>query len=154
MSSALRIARRVRSCVARVAHWTRIKWRSRPATTRDWVPLLLASIRWSSLLGSADVAQPVDIARVVPSSFQRTRHQPLRWRSVRIRAMMTKRSSPCDTRAECASGRLGLGALSLCDVRGVIIIVALRASHHGGLYARCVPDCALRCVTLMLRFKF
>ena len=47
MGSALRIARRVRS---RVPHWTRIKWRSRPAIARDWMPLLLASIRWSSLL--------------------------------------------------------------------------------------------------------
>ena len=46
------------------------------------MPLLLASLRWSSLLDSMDVAQPVDVARVVPSSFQRTRHQPLRWRSL------------------------------------------------------------------------
>ena len=46
-----------------------------------------------------------------------------------------------------------LGTLSLRDVRDIIMMVALLASHRGGPYARCVLECALRCETLMLRLQ-
>ena len=109
MGSALRIARRVRS---RGAHWP-LDANKVAVAAGNRERLNTAVAGFSSVFGDRPSLalwisrmMPVDVARVVRSSFQRTRHRLLRC-AVRIRAMMTKRSSPYDASAGLAFGRLG-----------------------------------------------